>query len=152
MAASVRICNWCVVLNNVNSYNYCCLFGGFVIKYNFFHCFFYPILKRSRCVTVLIYLDFSYLAGNMSTLKFDIGMLGGRMCILRAYICICMHVWMYVCMYVYLYVNLYYMYMYKHMYTYVCGDRGSTVVKVLCYNSEGRWFDPSWCQWILSLT
>jgi len=30
----------------------------------------------------------------------------------------------------------------------VCGDRGSTVVKVLRYNSEGRWFDPSWCQWI----
>ena len=28
------------------------------------------------------------------------------------------------------------------------GDRGSTVVKVLCYNSEGRWFDPGWCQWI----
>ena len=28
------------------------------------------------------------------------------------------------------------------------GDRGSTVVKVLRYNSEGRWFDPSWCQWI----
>ena len=27
-------------------------------------------------------------------------------------------------------------------------DRGSTVVKVLCYKSEGRWFDPSWCQWI----
>ena len=22
------------------------------------------------------------------------------------------------------------------------GDRGSTVVKVLCYKSEGRWFDP----------
>ena len=22
-------------------------------------------------------------------------------------------------------------------------DRGSTVVKVLCYKSEGRWFDPS---------
>ena len=32
------------------------------------------------------------------------------------------------------------------------GDRGSTVVKVLCYKSEGRWFDPSWCQWIFSLT
>jgi len=30
----------------------------------------------------------------------------------------------------------------------ICGDRGSTVVKVLCYNSDGRWFDPSWCQWI----
>ena len=27
-------------------------------------------------------------------------------------------------------------------------DRGSTVAKVLCYKSEGRWFDPSWCQWI----
>jgi len=27
------------------------------------------------------------------------------------------------------------------------GDRGSTVVKVLCYKSEGRWFDPS-CQLI----
>jgi len=27
------------------------------------------------------------------------------------------------------------------------GDRGSTLVKVLCYKSEGRWFDPS-CQWI----
>jgi len=26
------------------------------------------------------------------------------------------------------------------------GDRGSTVVKVLCYKSEGRWFDPRWCQ------
>jgi len=22
------------------------------------------------------------------------------------------------------------------------------MVKVLCYNSEGRWFDPSWCHWI----
>jgi len=29
------------------------------------------------------------------------------------------------------------------------GARGSSVVKVLCYKSEGRWFDPSWCQWIL---
>ena len=30
----------------------------------------------------------------------------------------------------------------------VKGDRGSTVVKLLCYKSEDRWFDPSWCQWI----
>ena len=29
-------------------------------------------------------------------------------------------------------------------------DRDSTVVKVLCYKSEGRWFDPSWCQWIFN--
>ena len=28
------------------------------------------------------------------------------------------------------------------------GDRGSTVGKVLCYKSEGLWFDPSWCQFI----
>ena len=28
------------------------------------------------------------------------------------------------------------------------GDRSSTVGKVLGYTSEGRWFDPSWCQWI----
>ena len=31
-------------------------------------------------------------------------------------------------------------------------DRGSTAVKVLCYKSEGRWFDPSWCHWNFSLT
>jgi len=29
----------------------------------------------------------------------------------------------------------------------VISSRGSTVVKVLCYKSEGRWFDPSWCHW-----
>ena len=29
-------------------------------------------------------------------------------------------------------------------------NRGSTVVKVLCYKSEGRWFDPSWCHWNFS--
>jgi len=28
------------------------------------------------------------------------------------------------------------------------GDHGSAVVKVLCYKSEGHWFDPSWFQWI----
>ena len=32
------------------------------------------------------------------------------------------------------------------------GVRGGTVVKVLCYKSEGRWFDPSWCRWNFSLT
>jgi len=24
--------------------------------------------------------------------------------------------------------------------------RCSTEIKMLCYNLEGRWFDPSWCQ------
>ena len=28
------------------------------------------------------------------------------------------------------------------------GDRGSKVVKVLCYKSEGCWYDPSWYQCI----
>jgi hypothetical protein len=32
-----------------------------------------------------------------------------------------------------------------------CGDRGGSVVKVLCYKSEGRWFDPKWCHWNFSL-
>ena len=27
----------------------------------------------------------------------------------------------------------------------ISGDRGSTVVKILCYKSEGRWFDSRWC-------
>jgi len=31
------------------------------------------------------------------------------------------------------------------------GDRGSTVVKALCYKSEGRWFDPTWFHWNFSL-
>jgi hypothetical protein len=31
-------------------------------------------------------------------------------------------------------------------------DSGSTVVKVLCYKSEGRWFDSRWCHWNFSLT
>jgi len=30
------------------------------------------------------------------------------------------------------------------------GDRGSTAVKVLCYKSEVRWFDPSWCHLIFN--
>jgi len=38
------------------------------------------------------------------------------------------------------------------LYILQCVDRGRTVVKVICYKSEGRWFDPSWCQWNLSLT
>ena len=37
-------------------------------------------------------------------------------------------------------------------YSCVVGDRGSTVVKVLCYKSEGRWFDPGQSHWNFSLT
>jgi len=32
------------------------------------------------------------------------------------------------------------------------GDRGSTVVRVLCYKSEGRWVDSRRCHWNFSLT
>jgi len=35
---------------------------------------------------------------------------------------------------------------------YYTGDCGGTVVKVLCYKLEGRWFDSSWCHWNFSLT
>jgi hypothetical protein len=34
----------------------------------------------------------------------------------------------------------------------ILGDRGSKVVKVLCYKSEGRCFDSRWCHWIFPLT
>ena len=30
------------------------------------------------------------------------------------------------------------------LYCDMIGERGITVIKVLCYISEGRWFDPSW--------
>ena len=40
------------------------------------------------------------------------------------------------------------LYIYIYIYIYIYGDRGGTVVKVLCYKSESRWFDPSWCQCI----
>ena len=32
------------------------------------------------------------------------------------------------------------------------GDRGGTVVKVLCYRSEGRCFNSRWFHWSFSLT
>ena len=50
--------------------------------------------------------------------------------------------------------------MYRHVdkaiekcnYYFGTGDGGGTVVKVLCYKSEGRWFNPRWCHWNFSLT
>ena len=38
------------------------------------------------------------------------------------------------------------------IYIYIYGDCDGTVVKVLCYKSEGRWFDSRWCHWNFSLT
>ena len=32
------------------------------------------------------------------------------------------------------------------------GDRDGTVVTLLRYKSEGRWFDSRWCHWNFSLT
>ena len=46
---------------------------------------------------------------------------------------------MYTYMYTYIYI---YIHIYIYLYIYIW-DRGSTVVKMLCYKSEGRWFDPS---------
>jgi len=57
--------------------------------------------------------------------------------------------------FIYLFIDLFIFYSYQspllRVFTNIRGDRGSTVVKVLCYKSEGRWFDPSWCQWNFSL-
>jgi len=36
-------------------------------------------------------------------------------------------------------------YNFQPYYLCYCGDRGSTVVKVLYYKSEGRWFDFRCC-------
>jgi len=40
----------------------------------------------------------------------------------------------------------------KYLLPWAKEDRGNTVIKVLCYKSEGRWFNPSWCHWDFSLT
>jgi len=42
--------------------------------------------------------------------------------------------------------NFFSLYIYIYIYIYIW-DRGGTVVKVLCYKSEGHWFHPSWCHW-----
>jgi hypothetical protein len=39
-----------------------------------------------------------------------------------------------------------------HIYIHVGTADGGTVVKVLCYKSEGRWLDFRWCHWNFSLT
>ena len=44
------------------------------------------------------------------------------------------------------YILYIYIYIEKERESESLGDRGSAVVKVLCYKSGGRWFDPSWCQ------
>jgi len=49
--------------------------------------------------------------------------------------------------YVYKMFNLYFLVLLV-----VCGVGGGTVVKVLCYNSEGHWFDPRWCHLNFLLT
>ena len=36
--------------------------------------------------------------------------------------------------------------------TSIKGDRGGTVVKVLCYKLVGSWFNSRWCHWNFSLT
>jgi len=36
---------------------------------------------------------------------------------------------------------------YNHFAIFLGRDRRSTVVKALCYKSEGRWLDSVWCNW-----
>ena len=59
-------------------------------------------------------------------------------------------------------INTLYMYICQHLMTltmlllhclfHALGDCGSTVVKVLCYKSEGCWFNNRWCHWNFSMT
>ena len=42
-------------------------------------------------------------------------------------------------------------YVYWTVYRIDSGGRGGAVVKVLCYKSEDRLFDPTWCHWNFSL-
>jgi len=41
--------------------------------------------------------------------------------------------------------------LYFYISTFRSEDRGSTVVKVLRYKSESRWFDSSWCHKIFPI-
>ena len=44
-------------------------------------------------------------------------------------------------------------YIYIYIYIYIHeGDRGGTMVKVMCCKWEGRLFDSRWCHWNFSLT
>ena len=38
------------------------------------------------------------------------------------------------------------------MYGVICGDRGGTLVKLLWYKAEGRWFNSMWSHWKFSMT
>jgi len=48
----------------------------------------------------------------------------------------------------YISIKIYFTRSISMLHTILSGGRVSTVVKVLCYKSDGRWLDPSWCQWI----
>jgi hypothetical protein len=52
-----------------------------------------------------------------------------------------------------LHMEVYIFYVYTYMYIIYMGTAdGGTVVQVLCYKSEGHWFDSRWCNWNFSLT
>jgi hypothetical protein len=44
------------------------------------------------------------------------------------------------------------LYIYREYISYLWTADGGKLVKVLCYKSEGRWFDSRWCHWHFSLT
>ena len=53
---------------------------------------------------------------------------------------------------IYKYINKLCFILFSNSYYWGIGDRGGTVIKVLWYKSEGRWFDPRWYHWNFSLT
>ena len=72
--------------------------------------------------------------------------------------CMVLYIIWYCILYYILYCILYgivlhiVLYCILYYYSLQLGDSGSTVVKLLRYKSEGRWFDSSWFHWNFSLT
>ena len=101
---------------------------------------------------------------------------GCMLCINHVYIYLTAYTYIHTYIYIYIYI---YIYTYLHVRrngtstchyavtsrmtvtTHICIQltlglpspySGGTVVKVLCYKSECRWFDSRWCHWNFSLT
>jgi len=77
---------------------------------------------------------------------------------IHIYMCMCKYMFVYVCVCIYIYIYVCVCSVGDRIPCIFCmqlyfitlgialgllGDRGSTVVKVLCYKSEDRWLDPS---------
>ena len=106
----------------------------------------YLALDLNKCTEYAWHVDFSYCT------VVDVTHTHTYICVC---VCVCVCVCTYVCVYIYkseikfsrnAVQNI------TNTLKVIMGDRGGTVVKVLCYKLEGRWFDSRWCHWNFSLT